>query len=1097
MCLKLGIRVILGVVLACGAAFSQFDTATVLGSVRDQSGAVVRDSKVTLQNVDNGVTQTTTTDQNGDFTFFNVRIGNYTLKAESPGFKAAVADQFTVRVNARQRVDLTLEVGQTTENVVVQGAAAALETDSSDRGQVITTQAIVGLPLNGRAYADLALLSPGVRKSVLQNESTSSRDASFNVNGQRSALNNFILDGIDNNAYGTSNQGFSNQVVQVTPDAVAEFRVETNNYSAEYGRAAGAVINATTKSGTNAFHGAAWEFLRNTDLNAVGFFRPAGGVKPTLIQNQFGAAFGGPVRRDRAFFFADYEGFRRVTRTLTFATLPTPDYRAGRFGTPIRNPYTGEAYPDGVLPSSQITPFARAVMDALPLPNRPGFVNNFESLPRGSINDNKGDARYDQYFGSRITSFFRYSHREMNIFDPPDIPGLAGGNANGNVRVMNRQIEPAMTYTLNASSVIEARLGLSWTEGGKTPIGLGEPSLLTPYGIGGLPTDKSLAGSLNNQSVGGFSAFGRQTSNPQFQNPYNLNPKVNFSKFAGRHSLKMGYEHQRIDTAINDFHPTYGADTYNGQFSRPAGARTTSDPALQEAYNLADFLVGARARYQLNNYVIVNYRQRMHFAYVQDDWKINSKLTLNLGLRYEFATPQWEQDNLLANFDPATNSLIQAKSGSLYDRALVHPRYDNWAPRVGFAYRLTPKTVLRSAYGISYIQFNRLGGENLLAYNGPNIVSAQIDQDPSKLPLCAPNDPPTTCFRPTQLGYPENFAVPANFNPLTAQARYIPADNPTGYVQSWHFTVQRELARDLVLDVAYVGNKGTHIMILADWNQARPNAPGENTPLQARRPIPNFNYIEVAMGAGYSTYNALQAKLEKRYSAGLYLLNSFTWSKAIDIASGHLEANNGDNSRVNIRDLASEKGLSGYDQPFNNTTSIIYELPYGKGRRWGSDASGLLQAVAGGWSLTVINTAASGLPVNLSYSPTSQFQVSTAPTYRPNIIGDPVTPEGQRNENNYLNRATVLLPTDPSHPFGNAGRNIVRGHNFIQLDLGVHKQFPLWSEDSKLEFRAEAFNLTNRTNFQAANGNLSSSSFGRITSTYPARELQFALKLLF
>jgi hypothetical protein len=1085
-------------VLAASIAFAQFDTANVLGTVRDPSGAVIRDSTVTLQNIDTGVTASAKTDQNGDFTFFNVRIGHYTLKAEAPGFKAGIANQFTVTVNARQRVDLTLQVGQTSENVVVEGAAAALETDSSDRGQVITTQAIVNLPLNGRSYADLTLLSPGVRKSVLEDQTFNSRDASFNVNGQRSALNNFMIDGVDNYAYGTSNQGFSNQVVQLTPDAVAEFRVETDNYSAEYGRAAGAVINVTTRSGTNVFHGAAWEYLRNTDLNAVGFFKPNGGIKPVFIQNQFGGAAGGPIRKDKMFIFGDYEGLRRITRTLTFATVPTLDQRAGRLGTPITNPYTGQVYADGNVPASAVTPFARAVIDALPAPNLDGISNNYESLPRGSLADNKGDARFDYYVNTKVTSFFRYSQREMDIFAPPAIPGPAGGNANGNVRVKNRQIEPGVTYAPGANSVLEARLGLNWTEGGKFPIAAGTPSLLTPFGIGGLPTDPLIAGGLNSQSVGGgFSQFGRQSSNPQFQNPYNLNPKVNYSKFLGRHSLKMGYEYQRLETAIDDFNPVYGIDSYSGQFSRPAGSKVSGTPALSQAYNLADFFFGARSSYELNNFAIVNYKQRMHFAYVQDDYKVSNKLTLNMGLRYEFATPQWVDNYKLANFDPATNSLIYAKDGSLYDRALVNPRNDNWAPRFGLAYRLGPKTVIRSAYGISYVQFNRLGGENLLAYNGPNIVDALINQDPAKTPICGANDVPVTCFRPTQQGYPANFASPAAFNTATAQVRYIPKDNPTGYVQSWHFTVQRELAKDLVFDIGYVGNKGTHIMILGDWNQARPNAPDENSTLQARRPIPNFTYIEVAMGAGYSSYNALQAKLEKRYSAGLYLLNSFTWSKAIDNASGHLETANGDNSRANIRDLRSEKGLSSYDQPFNNTTSIVYELPFGHGRHWGANANGFIQAALGGWQLTAINTATSGLPINLTYDPTPQFQVSTAPNYRPNITGDPVTPEGQRTVKTYLNRSTVQVPTDPSHPFGNAGRNIARSHSFEQLDFGLHKQFRLWSETSKLDFRTEAFNLLNQTNFQAANSDISSSSFGSITSTYPARQIQFAMKIVF
>jgi len=1070
------------------ASLAQFDTATVSGVVRDPAASVVPNAKVMLENAETGVVKSAVTDQNGSYTFFDVKIGRYKLRAEAAGFKAAVAEEFTVTVNAHQRVDLRLEVGSVTETIEVTGAAAAVETDSSSRGHVVANTAIVNLPLNGRSYADLALLVPGVRKSVLEDGTVTSRDASFNVNGQRSALNNFLIDGVDNNAYGTSNQGFSNQVVQLTPDAVSEFRVETSNYSAEYGRAVGAVINAATKSGTNSYHGSAWEYLRNTDLNAVGFFKPTGNVKPVYIQNQFGATFGGPVKKDKLFYFFDYEGQRRIVRSLQFATVPTADQKAGHFGTPIRNPLTGTLFSDGNLPANQVTGFAKSVLDALPLPNVPGNSNNFQSLPRNTVNDNKGNARADYYVNDRITTYFRFSDRVDYIYVPGNIPGPAGGNNNGSVRIMNRQINPGATWTLSPSTTIEARLGVNWTEGGKSPIGLGEPSLLEANGITGLPTDPRVKGALNSQNVSGYSQFGRQTSNPQFQNPFVVNPKISVGKLVGRHTLRFGWEYQTIHTAIDDFNPVYGNDTYGGQFSRPAGTPTTSNALLTQAYGLADFMTGARSAYELNNYVIVDYRQRMNFLYLQDDFRVNRKLTVNMGLRYEYATPQWEVDNHLANFDPGTNSLIQSKGGGIYERALVQPRHKYFAPRFGFAYQVLPKTVIRSAYGISYVHFNRLGGENLLAYNGPYIVDAQISQDVANLPVCSsPTADPVTCFRPTQMGYPENFAVPANFSPLRAQARYIPKDNPTGYIQSWHFTVQRELARNLVLDVAYVGNKGTHLMILADWNQARPNNTNENLSLQARRPIPNFAGIEVAYGAGYANYNALQLKLEKRYSNGLTFINSFTWSKAIDNASGHLEANNGDNSRANIRDLTHEKGLSGYDQPFNDTLSGVYALPFARNNRF-----------LGGWQLTVINTFTSGLPINVTYSPTSQFQVSTLPSVRPNQVGpNMVTPEGQRTTTNYLDRTAVAIPTDPARPFGTVGRNNVRGYGLFQLDAGMHKDFPLWNERTKLQFRAEVFNLTNQTNFGAPASNISSSNYGSITSTFPARQLQFALRFSF
>src|SRR5687767_14740773 len=378
---------VVATLLLPAAGFAQFDTASVLGTVRDSTGAVVPGATVTLKNVGTGITATTTSGENGDFQFLNVRIGGYTVRAELQGVSVAEAEDVQVTVNARLRVDLTLKVGNVGETVVVTGAAMLLESESSDRGQVIGKEQIVNLPLNGRAYADLALLSPGVRRSAI----AESRDASFNVHGLRSAVNSSMLDGVDNNSYGTSNQGFSNQVVQLSPDAVAEFKVQTNNYSAEFGRAGGAVINASVRSGTNQFHGAAWNFLRNTSLNAVGFFKPLQNQKPTLIQNQFGGAIGGPIQRDKMFFFADYEGYRRLTRQLTFSTLPTADERDGILGVQIVNPLTGRSYPDGRIPLSDMTPFARKVLSELPANNRAGTSQNFEALPRRTDQTDKGD----------------------------------------------------------------------------------------------------------------------------------------------------------------------------------------------------------------------------------------------------------------------------------------------------------------------------------------------------------------------------------------------------------------------------------------------------------------------------------------------------------------------------------------------------------------------------------------------------------------------------------------------------------------------------------------------------------------------------------
>lgn len=1070
------------------SCYAQYDSASVLGTITDSSGSAIANVNLTLENRQTGVKKSATSDGSGNYTFLSVPIGNYTVAAQSTGFKQSVSAVFTVEIGARQRVDLKLEVGDVQQTVTVSDAAQLLESDSSDRGQVVNRAAIVNLPLNGRAYADLTLLSPGVRKSNITN-----RDASFNVNGLRSSHNNFMVDGVDNNAYGTSNQGFSNQVVQMNPDAVEEFKVQMNNFSAEYGRAGGAVINASIRSGTNQFHGTVWEYLRNTKLNAEGFFHPSTGVKPVLVQNQFGAAAGGPIVKDKMFIFGDYEGFRRVERNIAFATLPTPEQRQGNFGVPIRNPLTGDVYTDGIIPQSAMTAFARKVLGDLPMPVRsttPGTLpaNNYDRLVPVPWNDNKGDIRYDHYLTSKLNGFARYSHRLLERTENSTIPGPSGGDANGNVRILNRQTAGGLNYSISPTSLIDFRLAVTQTEGGKFALGSELPYMSSAYGISGLPEDPTIGGGLTNQSVSGYTGMGRQSSNPQFQNPFVINLKSNYSKILGRHTLKAGYEFQSIDTDIFDFNPQYGQNNYAGQFSRPSTASSNN------MFNMADFLMGAQSSYSLNNQIVLNYRQRMHFFYLQDDFKLSSKFTLNIGTRYEYATPQWEGQNRISNYDPNTNTLIQAKDGGIAERALVNPDRNNWAPRIGFAYQMLPRTVIRSGYGISYVHFNRMGGENLLGYNGPNIVNLTVNQLPTQ-PLCTGNNY-VNCFRLMEQGYPTGLTDPSNFSTARTRTNYTPADYRTSYVQSWHFTIQHEIAHNLLFDIAYVGNRGNGLMILGDYNQARPLNPGETASVDQRRPIPGFAEMQASFGGGFSTYHGLQAKVEKKYANGFYLINSFTWSKSMDLSSGHLEAFNGDNSRVNYRNIASERAQGAYNQPLNNTTTFVWEVPYGKGRKWGSSTNWFVDGVLGGWRLTGINLLTSGQPVNISYSVPAGASVSGEPTYRPVYVGGDIY-SSEKSPTKYFNASAFATPSN-LQPLGNLGRNIGRSPAIYNFDGGAHKAFALPWEGKRVEFRAEFFNLFNRTNLGAANANISNGNFGTITSlASPARQIQFALKLAF
>lgn len=1096
-CFTITLRVVLFLVLVThiNLCFGQFENAAVLGTVSDPNGAIVQQAQVRLLNVDTGVVQQVITDSKGDYQFLEVHVGKYQVKVDASGFKVAQSDNFLVNAGARQRVNLALQVGDTGQVVEVKSAATLLQTESSDRGEVISNEKIVELPLNGRSTGSLALLAPGVRYAY----GLPKREASFNVNGLRSQFNNFVLDGLDNNAYGTSNQGLSNQVVQVSPDALQEFRVITDNYSAEYGHVGGAVINAVYKSGGNQFHGTIWEFLRNTTLNAPGYFKPSGGKKPVYIQNQFGAAAGGPIKRDKIFLFADYEGLRRLQRALSTGSVPTLDQRNGIFGssTPILNPYTGVVYANGTIPASAITNFGKRVLADLPAPNLSGNTSNYQALLPATDNDNKANIRYDHYLTKKVTFFQRYSYRVYNQLAAPNnnIPGPSGQGAGIISYANNWQTATGMTWAINPSSYLDVRFGMSNTSAGKTPATLdGGPSMFDLYGISGLPTDKALTGGLNTQNISGYASYGRDYTSPQWQNPMVFNPKANYSKILSRHTLKVGYEYQAIHTYMDDFNPAYGQDIYTGQFSNPTPTKSNS------LYNIADFLFGARSTYQLSTYTTANLRQWMDFGYLQDDWKVSSRLTLNLGVRYEFATPQYERDNRMANYDPVSNTLVYAKGGSLKNRALVNPSYKNWAPRLGLAYSLTPKTAIRAGYGISYVLFLRQGGDSYLAYNGPFVVNSQITQTPSS-PLCTATSALTSCFRPTEMGYPDGFTAPSNFSTVTTKTVYINPNIRMPYVQNWHLSLQRELPWNMMLDVAYVGNHTVALWVTGDLNQAVPNKAGQNLGVKARRPNAQFDYIDANLSAGFANYNALQFKVEKRYSNGLSLLNSFTYSEAMDSASGALEMANGDQQSVNIYDIASSRGVSGYDQPLNNTTSFVFDLPYGHGRQFGGRSPMLVNAVAGGWTLTGINTMNSGQPINITYTPSAAFLATdgskNSAIYRPNVSGDPMMPKTQRTLTQYFNPATVTIPTDVTHPYGNAARNIGRSNAYFNLDLGLKKEFPLFKEGQYLQFRTEFFNALNKTNFSPANGDRANSSFGKITSTLAARQIQFALKVAF
>src|SRR4029079_16632082 len=519
-----------------------------------------------------------------------------------------------------------------------------------------------------------------------------------------------------------------------------------------------------------------------------------------------------------------------------------------------------------------------------------------------------------------------------------------------------------------------------WTQAGKNPPALGTDSAFSQFGLPGLPDDPRVDGGLAPQLITVYSDLGRQATNPQWQYPTVYNPKVNYTWTRSAHSFKTGYEFQHIATAVQDVNPLYGRDMYNGSFTRPTGA------AASNLYNLADFELGLRAQYALSSVLVAHLRRIMHVSYLQDDGRASRKLTLNLGLRYEYSTPYWERDNILSNYNPSANHIVIASDGSLSDRALINPDRNNFGPRLGFAYTVSPGTVVRGGYGVSFVHFSRAGGGALLPINGPQVVNAVVNQ----------TNPSSPSFVPAEQGYPAGLADPSQFHPLTANITYIPSDFHSSAVQSWYLSLQRELMHNMLLDVAYVANRADDLLLFANYNQAVPNNAAGTIPLDQRPPIPGFADITYPFNGGKSRYKAFQTKVEWRVSRDVTVLSSLTLSKAEDNGSQSLENANGNfPAPQDFHNLAADFGTSEYDQPVNSTTSFVWALPFGRGRHWRWGVAALTDAIVGGCQLAGVNRINSGEPVTFTYTPGATFVVSGiaqdfrgANNYRPNVTCD-------------------------------------------------------------------------------------------------------------
>ena len=554
---KLCFSLLAGLLILLGAnsAQAQYENGGIVGTIHDASGAIVPNATVTATNVATAIVATSASNSSGEYEFPSLRIGVYTVKADAQGFSSAVAQNITVSVAARTRIDLQLKVGGTESTVEVSGVSLAIETDTSERGQTITNYESEALPLVSRNYSDLLGLVTGSRQAptAATTSSISSlvRAGAYNVNGQRSMANNYLLDGMDNNAYGESNQGFDNQIIAVPPDSVGEFQVVTNNESAEYGRSSGATINVASQSGTNSFHATAYDFLRNTDLNAAGFFKPnvvsnTGNVtpfkKPAFNRNQFGMNFGGPIQRDKLFFFLDYEGFRQDLTPLTVLTLPTENELNGNLVVPVRNPLNGNVYAAGTsIPTSAMDPVSAQIVGYFKnLPAiAPGLAssglnsNDYSVQAPFTDNADKGDLRLDYQQNPKSSWFLRISDRKETGVNHVTIPLPLDGQTNGTIRILDQQVALGYTHIFGPNKILDARVGLSRTKAGKFNLSIGDNA----FDIPGLPSNPIVAGGLPSVGISGFSGFGRQSTNPQWQNPALLDPKINYTWVKGNHSL--------------------------------------------------------------------------------------------------------------------------------------------------------------------------------------------------------------------------------------------------------------------------------------------------------------------------------------------------------------------------------------------------------------------------------------------------------------------------------------------------------------------------------------------------------------------------------
>lgn len=1072
---------VVGLCAVLGAAApvaAQGTSARLVGTVKETSGAVVPGVSVTATNLDTGLLRTSVTNEQGDYVLPTLPVGRYEVAAELSGFKRVVQSPVPLDVDQTARVDLLLELGDLTETVEVTGGAPIVNSETSSIGQVIAQEQVQGLPLNGRNFIQLGLLVPGTTEGPPAAGTVRSRQGgvAISANGQRLDQNNWMLDGIDNNA-----AFFGLAVIVPSPEAIQQFKVETSNYSAEFGRAAGAVVNLQIKSGTNSFHGTGYEYFRDEALDATRAFDTQ---KSPLSFHQYGASLGGPLLQNRSFFFGNFEG-RRIGRGITAGgNVPTEAERRGDFsGAPVvydpatYNAATGlrQAFPGNQIPLARIHPAALRLLDSIPLPNSSDPARNYVRQVTNRDDGDQWHIRADHRLSTTSSLMGRVSRYNTTAVNNGALPTAGDTQTNRHWGGVGQ-----WTWMPGNALVNELRFGGNRYNFGFFHETSGE-DILTSVGLPFRATDDRLGG-MPGLGISGLAALGGNTAVPleRIENTVQLANTLTWIR--GNHALKIGGDYRWYRGSNYQPQRARGQYTFSGVFTGQVGRPYAS--------GFADFLLGYPVLQQLLSPegLTPNEPQNQRInLFVQDDWKASANLTVNIGLRYERDGAWSERNNRWGAFDLATGQVVYARDYDIpfavpfphryADSNIIQDATNGFSPRIGLAWRPsgTGDFVVRAAYGLFWAQTTGQDFINSSLQVPPGLI---IDEQRSGTVV------PQLSFGQFTFGSDPSSLLPTV--PSFIIVPYQQHRNPK--VHQWNVGVERQLFDDLAVSVSYVGNRGLNLQQSYQANAALPPGPGA---LASRRPYPAFGRISLAGSDGESWYNALQVKAQRRFSQGLGFLASYTWAKSLDLHGGEAESRGG--GIQNPADLAASKGLSGFDLRHRFSLAANYELPFGPEKRWAN--SGVAAALLGDWQTTVIVSLRSGYPFSVLVSGDSAN--ADAGSVFADLVGD--NHGNLSGDDRTIDRwfDTDAFARPAPFAFGTAGRNIVSGPGAATIDFSLVRDFRLPAAH-RLQFRVEAFNLLNRTNLGLPNSTLGVAGFGAIRSTSTnAREIQLAVKYIF